>query len=135
MKTLFYLLMIITLPVWFPLCIIYGIIVGPIGYFILMRQNAYDIHQQNKYEYEDYLKKKQAGKWPQRQVIQNPQGGSTVINEPPQQPKPLNSLPVHILSSFIIAIPLGVLIGPVNAVRIFWRRMLFRFFPDEILKG
>lgn len=132
-KLTFVAIMIFTSPIWFPLCIIYGIIIGPIGYWVLFIQGFSDGYLFNKIDYEKYLQQKASGEW--KDGYLNYSTGLFVKNILPDSPRMyIVKVCCLILGSAVIFVPLGIITGPISAVQFFWRRLFLSFFPDEILK-
>ena len=134
-KFWFYLLMIITAPIWALLCIIYGLIIGPIGFQFFLFQYHRDAYLRNLPKYNKYLEEVKTGTYKPIEDKFNPVYGTWTYEPPP--PSPLKM--IFILLFFNIGmIPLsiiwGIIVGPISAMELFWRRIYFKFFPKEILK-
>ena len=131
-KLLFVLVMVIFSPIWLPLMVVYGMIIGPIGYAILFYQKFYEDYLLEKKLYKHYLVLKKVGRW--EAEIKDPYTGSREKNIPPSSPRKA-AFDVAILTAlmFVVMFLFGVIAGPIKAIILFCRRMYFYAFPDEIL--
>lgn len=126
--------MLVLSPIWLPIMVVFGVILGPIGYAILYYQNFYADYLYEKNQYKRYLILKKVGRW--KDESRDPDTGIMTKNIPPASPKKA-ALDVAIMTTimFIVMFLFGIIAGPVRAIIIFWRRMYYFTFPDEILKG
>lgn len=131
-RPLFVIVMIIFAPIWLPLMVVYGAIIGPIGYAILFYQKFYEDYLQEKRRYRQYLVLKKVGRW--KNEYKDPDTGEMKKNTPPPSPKRA-ALDVAIYTAImaVVMFLVGIIAGPVRAIIIFCRRMYFYAFPDEVL--
>ncbi|MFA5097842.1 MAG: hypothetical protein WC490_04370 [Candidatus Margulisiibacteriota bacterium] len=131
-KLLFVLVMLLFAPIWLPLMVVYGMIIGPIGYAILFYQKFYEDYLLEKKLYKHYLVLKKVGRWEDER--RDPYTGSREKNVPPSSPRKA-AFDVAILTAlmFVVMFLFGVIAGPIKAIILFCRRMYFMAFPDEIL--
>ena len=120
-KLLFYILMTVTFPVWFPLCLVYGIIIGPVGYMVFFFQNLHDNYYYEQLKYEEYLKESKEISGSNEERLPSPSSPSQFI---------LSSIlfsPVIIFISLI----LGIMFGWIKAVESFCKKSYRKFFPID----
>lgn len=131
-KLLFVFVMLLFSPIWLPLMVVYGIIIGPVGYAILFYQRFYEEYLYEKRRYKHYLILKKVGRW--EDEIRDPDTGERKKNIPPSSPRRA-AFDVAILTALMFAVMFlfGIVAGPVKAIIFFCRRMYFYAFPDEIL--
>ena len=132
-KILFTYAMILFAPIWLPIMVVFGMILGPIGYAVLFYQRFYAYYLFEKKEYKRYLVLKKVGRW--EKESRDPDTGRMEDNIPPESPKKAAfMLAVMTGVMFVGMFLFGVVAGPVRAIMIFWRRMYYFAFPNEILK-
>ncbi|MFA5097043.1 MAG: hypothetical protein WC490_00230 [Candidatus Margulisiibacteriota bacterium] len=131
-KALFVIVMILFVPIWLPLMVVYGMIIGPIGYAILFYQKFYEDYLLEKKLYKHYLVLKKVGRW--EEETRDPDTGERKKNTPPSSPRRA-AFDVAILTAlmFVVMFLFGIIAGPIKAIILFCRRMYFYAFPDEIL--
>ncbi|MEK7376365.1 MAG: hypothetical protein AABZ57_04265 [Candidatus Margulisiibacteriota bacterium] len=131
-KILFVVVMLIFLPIWLSLMVVYGMIIGPIGYAILFYQKFYEDYLLEKKLYKRYLVLKKVGRWEDER--KDPDTGERKKNVPPASPRKA-AFDVAVLTAlmFVVMFLFGVIAGPIKAIILFCRRMYFIAFPDEIL--
>ncbi|OGC08695.1 hypothetical protein A2230_05750 [candidate division WOR-1 bacterium RIFOXYA2_FULL_36_21] len=118
-KILFGIIVTITSPVWIPLCMLYGAIVGPIGYAVFFFQNLNENYICQELRYQEYLKRRDAG------------------DIDPLEPKlssPSSFVFTSILFSpviLLISLVLGIMFGWIKAIDVFYKRLYRRFFPID----
>ncbi|OGC09944.1 hypothetical protein A3J90_02665 [candidate division WOR-1 bacterium RIFOXYC2_FULL_37_10] len=118
-KILFALIMTATSPLWLLLCMLYGIIIGPVGYAVFFFQNLHENFIVQQFKYEDYLKRKETG------------------NIDPLEPS-LSSPSSFAVTSFlfspviiVISLILGIMFGWIKAIDIFYKRTYRKFFAID----
>lgn len=131
-KFIYYFLMTLTAPIYIPLCILYGLIIGPIGHQFFLFQYHRDAYLRNIPKYRAY----KTGAWKPAQEKFNRVDGTWTYESPP--PSPLQF--IFILIFFEVGmLPLsifwGVISGPISAIFTFQRRIYLKFFPKEVLVG
>ncbi|MFA5105187.1 MAG: hypothetical protein WC527_08440 [Candidatus Margulisiibacteriota bacterium] len=130
-KIFFVIVMMIFLPIWLPIMVIYGMIIGPIGYAILYYQRFYEDYLYEKKRYKHYQILKKVGRW--EDEYRDSDTGERKKNVPPSSPRKA-AFDAAILTAimFVVMFLFGIIAGPAKAVILFCRRMYFIAFPDEI---